>query len=76
MVDIKIIFQTALKAVASGLILVHNHPSGQLQPSEADINITKKIVDAGKILDIAVIDHSIITSDGYYSMADEGVMPS
>ena len=73
-VDAKIIFQIALKTLASSLLILHNHPSGQLIPSQADLNITKKIKDGGKLLDIDVLDHLIITSEGYYSMADEGVM--
>jgi DNA repair protein RadC len=72
LVDPKRIFQTALKTNALGIILAHNHPSGNLQPSEADIKITKKIKDAGFMLDIAVLDHIIIGDDRYYSFADEG----
>ena len=73
-VDAKIIFQIALKTLANSLLILHNHPSGQLIPSQADLNITKKIKDGGKLLDIDVLDHLIISSEGYYSMADEGVM--
>jgi len=74
-VDPKIIFQSALKANATSLILAHNHPSGNLQPSEADIKLTKKITSGGLLLDIAVLDHLIITSDDqYYSFADDGKM--
>ena len=73
-VDAKIIFQIALKTLASSFLILHNHPSGQLIPSQADLNITKKIKDGGKLLDIDVLDHLIISSEGYYSMADEGVM--
>jgi DNA repair protein RadC len=73
-VDPKLIFQTALKANASSIILAHNHPSGNIQPSEADQRITKKCRDGGLMLDIAVLDHLIITADQYYSFADEGVI--
>ena len=71
-VDAKIIFSAALLANASSIILAHNHPSGGLQPSEGDIEITRKIKDAGKVLDIKVLDHLIVTSRGYYSFVDEG----
>ena len=73
-VDAKIIFQLALKTLAHAMILMHNHPSGNLIASDADLKITKKIKDGGRLLDIEVLDHLIITSEGYYSMADEGVM--
>lgn len=73
--DPKIIFQYALKLNASGIILVHNHPSGNLQPSQADIRITKKIREAGKLLDIVLLDHLIITGEGYHSMFDDGKSP-
>jgi len=71
-VDSRLIFQTALKVNASALILCHNHPSGNLNPSDADLKLTKKIVKAGEILDIQVLDHIIITDESYYSFADEG----
>ena len=70
-VDIKLIFAIALKAAAHSIVLVHNHPSGNLTPSLQDIEITKKIVKGGELLDVKVIDHLIITSRGYYSFADE-----
>lgn len=73
-VEVKMIFQLALKANASGIILSHNHPSGQLIPSEQDRIITRKVKDCGKILDISVLDHLIVTSENYYSFADEGLM--
>lgn len=73
-VDSKLIFQTALKANASSVILLHNHPSGQLRPSNADRQITNKIKEGGKYLDITVPDHIILTSESYYSMADSGDM--
>jgi DNA repair protein RadC len=67
-------FASALKIGATGLIIAHNHPSGQLTPSAQDIEITKDIVKGGDILRIKVLDHLIITADGYYSMADNGDM--
>jgi DNA repair protein RadC len=71
--DAKTVFQYALKANASGIILSHNHPSGNRQPSGNDLDISKKIKEGGKLLDISLLDHVIITPfDGYYSMADEG----
>jgi len=70
--DPKLIFAAAIKAMATGLILSHNHPSGNLQPSQADIDLTRKIKDAGKLLEIQLLDHIILTSEGYYSFADEG----
>lgn len=72
--DPKLIFGTALKACASSIVLAHNHPSGSLRPSQADIQLTKKIKDGGKLLDIEVLDHLIITSEGYYSFTDEGLL--
>lgn len=73
-VDPKKIFKIALDNHASSIILGHNHPSGNLQPSEADQKITRKIKDAGNMLDIAVLDHLIIGENGYYSFADQGEM--
>jgi len=73
LIDIKIIFSAALQHKANGIILVHNHPSGNLKPSHEDIVLTKRITDAGKILDINVSDHLIITDKGYYSFADNGL---
>jgi len=72
--DPKLIFSTALKTCASGIMLAHNHPSGNLKPSLQDIELTKKIKDGGRLLDIEVLDHCILTSEGYYSFADEGLM--
>ncbi len=71
-VDPKIIFKFALDYMASSIILCHNHPSGNHQPSEADIRLTKKIRDAGNFLDITVLDHLIIADQIFYSFADEG----
>jgi len=74
-IDVRLIFQAALKANASSILLAHNHPSGNKQPSEADNKITKKIRDAGKFLDISVVDHLIlIPGQDYYSFADEGML--
>ncbi len=72
--DPKKIFQTALKANASAVILCHNHPSGQRQPSHGDRKITEKCVRAGKFLDLPVLDHIIVTRYGYFSFADEGIL--
>lgn len=72
--DPKVIFSAALKACASGIILSHNHPSSELRPSEADIRLTRKMVDGGKLLGIEVHDHIILSAYGYYSFADEGMM--
>lgn len=72
--DPKLIFKRALEEVASAIILAHNHPSGNLKPSQADIHITQKMKEGGKYLDISVLDHLIFTNDGYYSFADEGSM--
>lgn len=74
LVDARIIFRTAILKLASSIILIHNHPSGQLRPSQEDITVTKKIKSAGKSLDIVVVDHLIFTDDGYYSFKDEGVL--
>lgn len=72
--DVKIILQTALKAHASGIILSHNHPSGNLHPSETDKRITSKIMEACKLLDLNLLDHIIVTEESYYSFADEGLI--
>ena len=73
-VDTRRIFQGALLTNSSSIIVAHNHPSGALKPSSQDIRITKEIKSAGEILKIKVLDHLILTSDGYYSMADDGLM--
>ncbi len=72
--DPKVIFQAALVGSASSIILAHNHPSGNMGPSDADIKLTKKLKNAGSFLDIAVLDHLIISRFEYYSFADEGMM--
>lgn len=72
--DPKIIFQTALEHHAASVILAHNHPSGNLKPSQADLDLTKKLRNAGNMLDIAIPDHLIFTDAHYLSFADEGLM--
>ena len=72
--DPRLVFMTALKVAACNLILCHNHPSGNLQPSQSDIDLTEKLVNAGKLLDIRVLDHVIISAEGYYSFSDEGII--
>jgi DNA repair protein RadC len=72
--DPKIIFKIALDELASGIILAHNHPSGNLTASQADLDLTKKLKEAGKLLDIQVLDHLIIAGQKYFSFADEGLM--
>jgi DNA repair protein RadC len=72
--DPKIIFHMALQHQASAIIMVHNHPSGNLKPSREDLVLTKKIADAGRLLDINVLDHLIITDNGYFSFGDEGLL--
>lgn len=73
-VDIKLIFAVALKSNAHSIILGHNHPSGNLKPSDADKNITAKIKKAGQYLDISLLDHLIITKTNYYSFSDKGIL--
>ena len=72
--DPRLIFAAALKANAVSIILAHNHPSGNLKPSRADEDLTMKFKEAGSFLDIKVMDHMVITSEGYFSFADEGLM--
>ena len=72
-VDIRLVFKMALEQNATSIILTHNHPSGKLQASDADIQITKKLKLAGQQLDIAILDHIIITENGFYSFQDEGI---
>jgi DNA repair protein RadC len=72
--DIRLIMQSALLANASGIILAHNHPSGNRYPSEADRSVTAKLKDAANLFDITVLDHVIITEDSYLSLADEGLL--
>ncbi len=73
-VDPKHIFKIAIDNNAHTIILSHNHPSGEIKPSQPDINITRKCVDAGKFLELHVVDHIIVTQDKYFSFADEGLL--
>ncbi len=75
-VDNRLVLQKAILSLASGIILGHNHPSGQLRPSQADLDLTKKLKKAGQLMDVQVLDHLIVTEHGYYSFADEGNMGS
>ncbi len=72
LVDIKKLFRNAVHHQASAMIIAHNHPSGNLRPSEADISLTRKVKKAANIMDIALLDHLIISQEGFYSFADEG----
>lgn len=72
MMDPRIIFQGALLTNSVAFILCHNHPSGKTKPSIADLEVTAKIAEGGKILDIKLLDHIIITANSYYSLADNG----
>ncbi|MFP3591445.1 JAB domain-containing protein [Chryseobacterium sp. SIMBA_038] len=71
-VDVRIIMQAALLCNASGIILAHNHPSGNLKPSQEDLNVTQKIKEASQFLNIQLLDHCILTSTAYISFADDG----
>jgi DNA repair protein RadC len=73
MVDVRLVFKAALELGATALILCHNHPSGTLIPSDADKQITRKLKAAGQNMDINVLDHLIITENGFYSFNDEGI---
>lgn len=73
-IDVRIIMKMALECLACSIILCHNHPSGNLIPSEADKEITRKIKDAGKLLDISVLDHIIVGNNSFFSFADEGLI--
>jgi DNA repair protein RadC len=73
--DVRVIFQAAIKGNASGIICAHNHPSGNLNPSESDTRLTQKIKEAGNLMDIQLLDHLILTTkDNYYSFADNGLI--
>jgi DNA repair protein RadC len=72
--DVRIILKNAVLLTASGVIVAHNHPSGNLNPSESDIKITSKIKEAGNLLDIQLLDHLIIYDSDYYSFADNGAL--
>jgi len=75
LVDLRILFAVALKTLATSIIISHNHPSGNLKPSQSDIRLTNKIKKASELLDIKLLDHLIITpNQEYYSFADEGIL--
>ena len=73
-VDVRLLFKKALEFASVGIIVCHNHPSGKLQPSKSDIDLTQKIKEAGVTLDIKLLDHLIITEKAYFSFADEGIL--
>lgn len=72
--DPKIIFKMALEELASGIIVAHNHPSGNMTASQSDIDLTRKLRDAGKFLEVQLLDHLIICGQKYFSFADEGML--
>ena len=72
--DSKVIYATALKSCASGIILAHNHPSGEVDPSREDISLTNKLKAGAELLDLKILDHLIITRGKFYSFADEGIL--
>lgn len=74
LVDVRLIFKLAMQHKATSIILCHNHPSGNLTPSEADKNLTRKIIQGGKLLDIKVVDHVIIAEQGHFSFVDENLI--
>jgi DNA repair protein RadC len=71
-IDMKLLFSVALKCISSSMIIVHNHPSGSLTPSNADLQCTRRIKEVCKLLDITLLDHIIIAKNGYFSFCDEG----
>lgn len=73
-VDLKIVFKTAIESRAAAVIAIHNHPSGSLKPSQADIDLTKRIRQAGALLDLPLLDHLIVSERGFFSFADEGML--
>lgn len=73
-VDARIVFRKALESKAVSIIVCHNHPSGTLRPSQADVNLTRKLKQAGETLGVALLDHLILADKGYYSFMDEGAM--
>ena len=73
-VDIRLVFKMALEYGATSIVLCHNHPSGSLKPSDADIQITQKLKRAGESLEIAILDHVIVTETGYFSFVDQGIL--
>jgi DNA repair protein RadC len=73
--DVRVVYLAAIKANASGIICAHNHPSGNLNPSESDTRLTQKLKEAGNLMDIQLLDHLILTTDdSYYSFADNGLL--
>ena len=72
--DIRLLYSAALNTLATGIIMAHTHPSGNMNPSQQDIDLTKKVKEAGNIMDIQLLDHLIISNNTYYSFADEGVI--
>ena len=73
-VDVKLVFAVALKCNATSIVIAHNHPSGNLKPSEADINLTNKIKKCSEFLDINLLDHLIITKNGFYSFVENNLL--
>lgn len=73
-VDVRILFKAAIENFATGIVIAHNHPSGNLKPSQEDIKITKQISEGGKILNIQLLDHLIITQNSFFSFADENLL--
>ena len=73
-IDVRLVLKSALDLHATSMILCHNHPSGNLEPSDADKTITKSLKQASAIMEIPVIDHLIVTQSGYFSFADEGLL--
>ena len=73
-VDVRILFKNALEHFATGIVVAHNHPSGNLKPSQEDLKITKQITEAGKLLNIQLLDHIIISQNSYFSFADESLL--
>ncbi len=73
-VDVRILFKTALEHLATGIVVAHNHPSGNLKPSQEDLKITKQITEGGKLLNIQLLDHLIISQNSYFSFADESLL--
>ena len=71
-VDIRIVLSVALKGVACSIVMAHNHPSGNLRPSVHDIELTRKLKESARLMDITLFDHLILSSQGYFSFADEG----
>lgn len=73
-IDTKLVYKEAINHLASAIIVAHNHPSGNLRPSQADLNITRQLKAAGELFDIQLLDHLIVSFRGYYSFADEGML--